>query len=301
MDALLFALSFEVVLLQMRILAGSSELRLQGWQPTNKVEKLQQTKLVQDRDKVVDVIRKTLIEVVDSGEWPTIKKTIEELKQKDCDVTALKLTNEQLRSSKAAILLDLGVKRDLWAAELRDADRKVAVLRDKMSDDLLNANTRLCYAEKWLYARFESLELQHDKPRAPRPRTDHEDRVHSELLHAYELQIKEREDSLEYWRKRYDKDTADISVRVREKSEELRVARAKREELQNLYNLHEGEMRGWLTFKRERAARLAREEHLRQSAIRIQAWWRGVMVRKALGQFKYLRHSKKQPAKGKKK
>lgn len=67
------------------------------------------------------------------------------------------------------------------------------------------------------------------------------------------------------------------------------------------YDLHEGEMRGWLNFKRERAARLAREEHQRLSAIRIQAWWRGVLVRRALGQFKYLRQTKKQPGKGKKK
>lgn len=59
-----------------------------------------------------------------------------------------------------------------------------------LQDDLLNANTRLCYAEKWLFARFESFELKHDKPPVPKPRTDHEDRVHVELLRAYELQIK---------------------------------------------------------------------------------------------------------------
>lgn len=64
------------------------------------------------------------------------------------------------------------------------------------------------------------------------------------------------------------------------------------------YDLHTGEMRGWLTFKRERAARLAREEKIRLSAMRIQAWWRGVMVRRALGQFKFLRQTK---GKGKKK
>ncbi|KAH9634078.1 hypothetical protein HF086_001280 [Spodoptera exigua] len=131
---------------------------------------------------------------------------------------------------------------------------KLSALTLCSKDDLHNANTRLCYAEKWLFARFESLELKLDVPRAPPPRTDHEQRVHEELLKAYELQIK--------------------------------------------YDLHEGEMRGWLTFKRERAARLEREERLRKSAMRIQAWWRGVMVRRALGQFKYLKNIK---GKGKKK
>lgn len=67
------------------------------------------------------------------------------------------------------------------------------------------------------------------------------------------------------------------------------------------YDLHEGEMRAWLTFKKERAARLLREKRLRDSATRIQAWWRGVMVRRALGAFRHLRNAKKLPTKGKKK
>lgn len=75
---------------------------------------------------------------------------------------------------------------------------------------------------------------------------------------------------------------------------------------QNLYiifqfALHEGEMRSWLTFKKERAARLAREERSRRAATRVQAWWRGVMVRRALGTFRYLRNVKKSAPKLKKK
>lgn len=67
------------------------------------------------------------------------------------------------------------------------------------------------------------------------------------------------------------------------------------------YKLHEGEIRAWLTFKKERAARLAREERLRKAATRIQAWWRGVMVRRALGSFRYLKNMKKIGSKAKKK
>lgn len=59
------------------------------------------------------------------------------------------------------------------------------------------------------------------------------------------------------------------------------------------FNLHEGEMRAWLTFKRERAARLAREARNRNAATRVQSWWRGEMVRRGLGPFKFLRHVKK--------
>ncbi|CAB3248427.1 unnamed protein product [Arctia plantaginis] len=244
MDALLFALSFEVVLLQMRILEGSSKLRIREWRPTTKIERLQYAKLREDRDLVEDVIRETLIQVIESGRWDAIKKTIEVLKEKDSDLVALKHSNEKLKMTGDGIQLELELKRNQWNKDLRDADCRVAVLRDKMS---------------------------------------------------------EREECLEYWRQRYDTDTVAMTITVQKKCEELKLATVKRMELQKLYDLHEGEMRGWLNFKRERAARLAREEHQRLSAIRIQAWWRGVLVRKALGQFKYLRQTKKQPGKGKKK
>ncbi|KAJ8733995.1 hypothetical protein PYW07_014546 [Mythimna separata] len=316
MDALLFALSFEVVLLQMRILEGSVELRLADWQPTSKIERLQYDKLVKDRDLVNDVIRRTLIEVVETGQWQSLKNVVEMLKQSECDVESLRIKNEHLKTSRKNLDAELDAKRNQWAMELNNADQKVAVLRDKMSDDLHNANTRLCYAEKWLFARFESLELKLDVPRPPPPRSDHEQRVHDELLKAFELQMKNRfalnrfknypipavwcfprrlvsayaadpgvttngtkelEKTLEYWRQRYDTDIAEISARSQARLQQLLSATRKRQELQQLYDLHEGEMRGWLTFKRERAARLAREEKIRLSAMRIQAWWRGVM------------------------
>lgn len=66
------------------------------------------------------------------------------------------------------------------------------------------------------------------------------------------------------------------------------------------FDLHAGEMRSWLTFKRERAARLAREERIRASATKIQAWWRGTMVRRGLGAFRFMRNLKKTPSKKKK-
>ncbi|XP_073958747.1 uncharacterized protein [Choristoneura fumiferana] len=210
--------------------------------------------------------------------------------------------NKKLASeTQKSVVENLQLKRNEWALELCKGDHQVAVLRDKLKDDLLNAGTRLRYAERWLGARAEALELRYQWAGATAPRVDHEARVHQELVKSFELQIKEREASLEYWRVRYSDDTAQINERLANVRDLYMEAIKRRENLQSLYDLHEGEMRGWLTFKRERAARLAREARLRAAATRLQAWWRGVMVRAAFGQYKYLRHAKKLPAKGKKK
>lgn len=50
--------------------------------------------------------------------------------------------------------------------------------------------------------------------------------------------LQEREESLEYWRQRYDTDTAAITVTVQNKCEELKLATAKRMELQKLVSIY---------------------------------------------------------------
>ncbi|XP_038209543.1 dynein regulatory complex protein 9-like [Zerene cesonia] len=175
------------------------------------------------------------------------------------------------------------------------------MMKDKRQDTILNTNMRLSYVEKWLSARAEALDLQHRVEMKPAPSQDIEKHVHDQVVEAYKLQTKEREDSLFYWQARYAKDTADLTARLNNQCERLREAVCRRTELQKLFDLHEGEMRAWLTFKRERAARLAREERSRVAATRIQAWWRGVMVRRCLGVFRQLKNTKKTPSKLKRK
>ncbi|XP_060810665.1 dynein regulatory complex protein 9 [Amyelois transitella] len=301
MEFLLFALVLEVALLQFKILEGTTELRRKR-KPVSKSEKAQLDKLTRDRSLIKDVIRRTLIETAETGEWLSLQKTVEALQEKSSLTTTLRLRHTQLKSTLQDTSAECLRNRNQRAQDLQNADKKIAFLRDKMKDDLQNAKARLCYAEKWILARAESqdMQFQNQLQRSPMPRTDFEQRVHDELVKAYQLQTKERETSHEYWKVRYVKDTADINCRLMAKCEQLRVTIARREELQKLYDLHEGEMRAWLTFKKERAARLAREKRVRDAATRIQAWWRGVMVRCGLGQFRSLRTLKKS-AKGKKK
>ncbi|XP_072936265.1 dynein regulatory complex protein 9-like [Epargyreus clarus] len=285
MDALLFAINLEVMLLQLRILGITKE------------------KTRYFRQFVRDVIRSTLVEVAEDGEWQTLQHAAEILEHSSSSAVALRASYENLKISLEAICNELLTKKYQWALEFRTCDEKVAYLRDKIKDTALNTNTQLSYADKWLCARGESMELrfQFDSVLPAGPNSDYEHRVHNELLRAYELQIKEREESLEHWKSRYANDTAMINERLKVQCEKLRETSARRTELQQLYELHQGEMRAWLTFKRERAARRAREQRLRAAATRVQAWWRGVMVRRALGAYRFLRNAKTKPAKAKRK
>ncbi|XP_045761065.1 dynein regulatory complex protein 9-like [Maniola jurtina] len=258
-------------------------------------------KLSKDRRILKEVILRTLLELAEGGEWYTLKQAVDMLEKNAASVISLKTHNQKLKISLEALSTELQNNRRQRALEVRNSDSNVASLRDRIKDTLLNARIQFDYADRWLCARAESVDMQFQVTHAPAPKPEHEDCVHKELLRAYDLQIKEREELLQYWKTRYAADTANIDGRLKDQCEKLRVTVSRRVEMEKLYNLHEGEIRAWLTFKKERAARLAREERLRKAATRIQAWWRGVMVRRALGSFRYLRNVKKTGAKTKKK
>ncbi|XP_063394081.1 dynein regulatory complex protein 9-like [Cydia fagiglandana] len=301
MDALLFALALEVTLLQLRIQEGSSELRSRYWSYSNEREKAQHNKLLLDREVVRESVMKGLVELVEAGRCRALRRAVQALRHRGDAAAAASLAHDRLRQKREAITGELKSMGNQFVQELSSAGRKVALLRDKLKDDLLNASTRLRYADKWLSARAEAAETRWQRPFAPAPSPGHEERVHSELVKAFLLQIKEREEVSDYWRIRYSDDLAEINEKIANIRDVYMEAIKCREQLQNVYDLHEGEMRGWLTFKRERAARLAREDRLRRAATRAQSWWRGVMVRRALGPFKHLKNAKKQQPKSKKK
>ncbi|KAG6460725.1 hypothetical protein O3G_MSEX012187 [Manduca sexta] len=98
MDALLFALSLEVALLQMRILKGCTDIRAKSWSLSTKQTQLQFNKLLRDRDIVKDVLRRTLIEVADSGQWYTLRKAVNYLKQRESSLEYKRGDQEQLRT-----------------------------------------------------------------------------------------------------------------------------------------------------------------------------------------------------------
>ncbi|CAK1599889.1 unnamed protein product [Parnassius mnemosyne] len=301
MDAILFVLILEVVLLQMQILERRALQNVELFSASDKKKRHQRDKLSRDRILVTDVIRTTLLQVAEEGHYLALYQAVDILNQSSSTITSMQLNHDRLKTLIQNVKHQLITKRSHWELQLRNYDEKVASLKDEFRDSQLNAKVRLCFAEKYMYATAEVLELQYQIKPSPLPRPDHEQRVHTEILQAYEFQIKEREELLEYWKIKHNDDTTKIREQVIEQREKLRVTIARREELQKLFSYHAGEMRAWSTFKRERAARLAREERSRAAATRIQAWWRGLMVRRALGSFKHLKNTKKAVVKNKKK
>ncbi|CAI9532248.1 unnamed protein product [Staurois parvus] len=128
---------------------------------------------------------------------------------------------------------------------------------------------------------------------------DEEIRVHVEIENFLRQHQQELEEKLEYWMEKYDKDTE-------EKQAELNALKTARVNdltlLQDLAKQYEEYEKVIIEdrLEKEKAQEQKKQEQVElSSAIKIQAWWKGTMVRKGLGPYKKSK-SKKGKEKGKK-
>lgn len=65
------------------------------------------------------------------------------------------------------------------------------------------------------------------------------------------------------------------------------------------FDQHQQEIDDYLQYRKEKEEKEAHEMFLNMTATRIQAWWRGTMVRRCLGPFRKKKGGKGKDAKGK--
>lgn len=108
------------------------------------------------------------------------------------------------------------------------------------------------------------------------------------------------EDLTKQWTEKYERELQQLDKQINETKDVMIALKLKFDIMNENYCAREEEVREYLEEKtiREHATNLAERQH--EAAVKIQAWWRGVMVRRSLGPYrKKAKKSKK--AKGKKK
>ncbi|XP_009877649.1 PREDICTED: IQ domain-containing protein G-like, partial [Apaloderma vittatum] len=133
-----------------------------------------------------------------------------------------------------------------------------------------------------------------------RSKTDEENRVHTEIENFLRQYHKKVEEKLEYWVDKYENDTDAKDNEL----EALKAAKANNSEM--LQTLAKECQMFEETIISDRAEKEARRRQLEQDALelksilKLQAWWRGTMVRRNLGPYKALRKIReKRRSKGK--
>lgn len=131
---------------------------------------------------------------------------------------------------------------------------------------------------------------------------EHENRIHNEIQNFIEENMEDLRNSIQFWMQHYDDE-------IERREAEIMKLKMYWEELGenhliliDTYEQHRIDMDNWLQFKEERRLREEYEQLCLWAAIKLQAWWRGVRVRRRLGPFKKISLLKKdRKKKGKKK
>lgn len=99
---------------------------------------------------------------------------------------------------------------------------------------------------------------------------------------------------------KYDTEVEQLDDDIQLTKENISEMIQKNEELQQIYAKRQEEINNYWHEKNMQKAALELEEKKWRNAIKIQAWWRGTMVRKGLGKYKRKKKGKGKGKKGKK-
>ncbi|NXF88698.1 DRC9 protein, partial [Eubucco bourcierii] len=254
-------------------------------------------KIQADRQYASDVIAVTMKKMQESGTFDSLTEANEREKAKKSEFHNFLIRAEEGKREIKSLKKQLqDVKKEI-EIELQNRDDMIANLKDELQEMKTKMNRESSYVKKstdlqvhQTQKKCSNAENGLDKEiQELKSKTDEEIRVHTAIENFLRQQHKKLEEKLEYWMDKYEKD-------MDAKDEELDALKAsKANNLERLQRLAEECQMFEETIISDRAEKEARRKQLEQDALelkstlKLQAWWRGTMVRRYLGPYQALR------------
>ncbi|XP_041120287.1 dynein regulatory complex protein 9-like [Polyodon spathula] len=254
-----------------------------------------------DRQFAAGVIMETLSELQEFGTFQKLLLAVEVEKDKKANLYNIIVSEEEGRRRMKALQRQLQDIRKEKELELQRRNEMIAHLKDQLQE--MKAKTGL--EEKYMK---KSCELQvtqgqkicgehehkHlDDIQRLKDKLDEETRSHLEIENFLKHHQTELEEKLEFWMEKYDKDIDakqhELTMLKTAKANDL----ARLQELAKQYRECEQVVMEDRVEKENERKRRGQEELEYKSCTKIQAWWRGIMVRKCLGPYKTGKKGKK--------
>ncbi|XP_036706477.1 dynein regulatory complex protein 9 [Balaenoptera musculus] len=247
-----------------------------------------------DRQFFSDVITETMQELQDSGTFTNLLKALgkeRENKMHFYNIIAREKNGRKKIKSLQKQLLN--VKRERQA-EVQSRHEYIAHLKDQlqemkaktsMENRYMKRNTELQISQTQKKC-SKTEELLLEEIEKLRLKTEEENRIHAEIEIFLRKEQQKLEEKLEFWMEKFDKDTE-------MKQNELNALKAaKASDLAHLQELAKT-IREYEQviiedrIEKEKTRKKIEQDHLElKSSLKLQAWWRGTVVRKEIGGFK---------------
>ncbi|XP_035449951.1 dynein regulatory complex protein 9 isoform X1 [Spodoptera frugiperda] len=266
-------------------------------------------KLVADRLYFQEVLEETYQELAQYRCFSVLISCNKEVEERE--VYRMWLTEEEAKNkvSRRELMKQLRLQRIHIKTVAYDTDVVIEQLKSKIEDAALNSEIRERYVTNWQCARTEQhTQRIEDTESGPstaiayfRNRSDQEQRVHAEIDLLVNIFINETLTQVENWMNKYDTDMEAIDLKITIMKNKYQDEVARRKGMEEDLAHHDVQMTQWNDFKDAREkARLYRKK-MTESAIIVQAWWRGLLVRLEMGPYRPKKKPGFRPDKGKKK
>ncbi|XP_053566289.1 dynein regulatory complex protein 9 [Bombina bombina] len=264
-------------------------------------------KVQADRQFAADVIADILYELETSGTFQSLQQAVVREKEKKADFyntisreeegrQKIKLMQKQLQDVKKEKESEMKKRNELIAQlkyQLQGMKSKTG-----MEGRYVKKDTELQITQTQMKCSMGENELQGEIQKF-KERMDEEIRIHMEIENFLRQYQQELEEKLEYWMDKYDKDTEEKQAELNS----LKMSRANDLSLlQELANKCKNFEKVIIEDRLEKEIEERQKQQEKReliSTIKIQAWWRGMMVRRGLGPYLNVK-SKKGKEKGKK-
>lgn len=110
--------------------------------------------------------------------------------------------------------------------------------------------------------------------------------VHENIAKFMRISMEEYKEDIEMWKKRYVEEKERKGVEVEEMRVKLAEMKESLKDLRSRYAGRQKEIEDYLEYKEEKKRKAEELARLNKEATKIQAWWRGTMVRRGLGPYK---------------
>lgn len=253
-----------------------------------------------DRQFLSDVITNTMQELQDSGTFTNLLKSLSEerenkmhfydiIDREEKGRKQIKSLHKQLLNVKKERQIEVQ-SRNEYIAHLKDQLQELKA-KTSMENHYMKINTELQISQTQKKCN-KTEELLLEEIEKLRSRTEEENQIHMEIEIFLRREQQKLEEKLEFWMEKFDKDTE-------MKQNELNALKsAKASDLAHLQDLAKTIREYEQVIIEDRMEKEKNRKHVEQSllelksVLKLQAWWRGTVVRNEIGGFKMPRKEK---------
>ncbi|KFP87764.1 PREDICTED: IQ domain-containing protein G [Acanthisitta chloris] len=259
------------------------------------VEKLR--KIQADRQYASDVIADTMKNMQESGTFNSLMEANEREKAKRRKFNDLLIREEEGKKEIESLRKQLQDVKTQTEIDLQNRDKIIDCLKEEFQEMKAKLDIECWYVKKSTDLQVHQTQkkcrntesILDEEIQNLRSKTDEKIRVHMETENFLRQHHQKVEEKLEYWMDKYENDTD-------AKDEELDALRAlKADNLETLQRFAKECLTFEETIISNRAEEQSKTRQVEQdtleleSILKLQAWWRGTMVRRALGPYQALK------------